>query len=412
MVFYFGIAALTIALAALVEGRQGAKSIWGCRKASSDGYSAANGCRAAGGQYVAAGGGSAAVRCGGLTRRRALDYVCLFTLFMILAGLAALRIEVGNDYGKYVENFHEIWAGTDSAYVVTEIGFNFVVWLVYTLSGYENYLLVFALFGAGTAFLFLKAMDDESAVFGMSFAMFMLLGVYFRTFTTVRYYFALAAALYAIRFIRRREYVSFCLWIIFAALFHKSALLVIPLYLMSHLKWRRWFAWALVLAGAFLFVFRKPILELALQIYPTYRDTVYLSQDIGIKANASGIVRCLLVFLLALACGKESREDVGNRFYLKLNFLGLLAYTCGSFLPLVSRIAYYAVTPQLFLVPGLLCRVRDKKRRKTLTVLVLAACLLYFLWFLKTASGGGIRVLPYKTWIFTDKEWINGADFF
>ena len=22
------------------------------------------------------------------------------------------------------------------------------------------------------------------------------------------------------------------------------------------------------------------------------------------------------------------------------------------------------------------------------------------------------RVLPYKTWIFTDKEWINGADFF
>ena len=24
----------------------------------------------------------------------------------------------------------------------------------------------------------------------------------------------------------------------------------------------------------------------------------------------------------------------------------------------------------------------------------------------------GMRVLPYKTWIFTDKEWINGADFF
>lgn len=36
----------------------------------------------------------------------------------------------------------------------------------------------------------------------------------------------------------------------------------------------------------------------------------------------------------------------------------------------------------------------------------------YFLWFLKTASGSGMRVLPYKTWIFTDKEWINGADFF
>ena len=109
MVFYFGIAALTIALAALVEGRQGR---------------AAKGCGAAGGQSAAGSYGAAA---GGITRRRALDYVCLSALFVILAGLAALRVEVGNDYGKYVENFHEIWAGTDSAYVVTEIGFNVVV---------------------------------------------------------------------------------------------------------------------------------------------------------------------------------------------------------------------------------------------------------------------------------------------
>lgn len=381
MVFYFGIAALTIALSMAVEGSQSLRTGPGKR----DGI---------------------------LTRRRMLDQVCLSALFVILAGLAALRIEVGNDYGKYVENFHEIWAGTDSAYVVTEIGFNFVVWLVYTLSGCENYLLVFALFGAGTAFFFLKAMDDESAAFGVSFAMFMLLGVYFRTFTTVRYYFALAAALYSIRFIRRRQYGSFCGWIMFAALFHKSVLLVIPLYLLAHFKWRAWFGWGLALSGAFAFVFQRPILELALKLYPTYRDTVYLSQDIGLRANASGILRCLLVFLLAFACGKESREHTGNRFYLKLNFLGLLAYTCGSFLPLVSRIAYYAVTPQLFLVPGLLCGVQDKKRRNALTGLVLAVCLLYFLWFLKTASGSGIRVLPYKTWIFTDKEWINGADFF
>lgn len=377
MAFYFGVAALTTALAMLVEGRR----------------------------RMHAGGGM-------LSRRRMLDYVCLSALFIILAGLAGLRIEVGNDYGKYVENFHEIWAGTDSAYVVTEIGFNIVVWIIYTLSGYENYLLVFALFGAGTAFFFLKAMDDESVDFGVSFMMFVLLGIYFRTFTTVRYYFALSVALYSIRFLRRRQYGGFCLWIVFAALFHKSVLLVIPLYILAHLKWKSWFAWALAAVGAFAFLFQRPILELALKIYPTYRDTVYLSQDIGLRANAAGIFRCVLVFLLALACGKESREDEENRFYLKLNFLGLLAYTGGSFLPLVSRIAYYAVTPQLFLMPGLLAGVKDERRRKALKGLVFAICLLYFFWFLKTASGGGIRVLPYKTWIFTDKEWINGADFF
>lgn len=81
-------------------------------------------------------------------------------------------------------------------------------------------------------------------------------------------------------------------------------------------------------------------------------------------------------------------------------------------MPLVSRMSYYMITPQLLLIPGLLGCVENRKRKNILTVLVGIVCLGYFLWFLKTASGSGMRVLPYKTWIFTDKEWINGADFF
>ena len=338
--------------------------------------------------------------------------MCLTAIFLILALVSALRLEVGNDYGKYVENFHEIWAGTDQAYVVTEAGFNFVVWLIYTISGYENYLLVFAVFGAVTAFLFLKALYEQSDCFWQSFAMFMLLGVYFRTFTTVRYYLALAAALYGIRFVLRRQYGCFVIWIGIAALFHKSVLMVLPLYLLAVLPWKKWIAPALTVIGGIGFVFQRPLLNLALTWYPTYRNTVYLSQDIGLKANASGILRCVLVFMLAAVVGRCGMEKEQNRFCLKLNFFGLLFYTCGSFLPLVSRMSYYMITPQLLLIPGLLGCVENRKRKNILTALVGIVCLGYFLWFLKTASGSGMRVLPYKTWIFTDKEWINGADFF
>lgn len=44
----------------------------------------------------------------GVSRRRAFDIVCLAAIFLILALVSALRLEVGNDYGKYVENFHEL----------------------------------------------------------------------------------------------------------------------------------------------------------------------------------------------------------------------------------------------------------------------------------------------------------------
>ncbi len=295
MVFYFLITAVTIALAGLMDAvwtrsGQEAGDVVRCAGQAAESAASGNGRRACG--IPSSGGGLFPA---GVSRRRAFDIVCLAAIFLILALVSALRLEVGNDYGKYVENFHEIWAGTDQAYVVTEAGFNFVVWLIYTISGYENYLLVFAVFGAVTAFLFLKALYGQSDCFWQSFAMFMLLGVYFRTFTTVRYYLALAAALYGIRFVLRRQYGCFVIWIGIAALFHKSVLMVLPLYLLAVLPWKKWIAPTLTVIGGIGFVFQRPLLNLALTWYPTYRDTVYLSQDIGLKANASGIIRCVLV---------------------------------------------------------------------------------------------------------------------
>ena len=172
-----------------------------------------------------------------LNRRSFLNKSALLFLFTVLTGLAALRIDVGNDYGNYVNTFHEIYVG---GYVVTEPGFNLLVRFLYTLSGGENYLLVFGFFAAATTFLFLKAMYDQSLDFPLSFALFMLLGLYFRTFNTVRYYFVLAITLYSLRYVLKREYGKFMLLILGAALFHKSVLVVIPLYLIALLPWKKW----------------------------------------------------------------------------------------------------------------------------------------------------------------------------
>ena len=352
-------------------------------------------------------------RIGGCSRKQALSFVMLGTLFILLTALAALRIQVGNDYVKYVEIFSEIWKGTDEAYVVTEPGFNLVVDAVYTLSGFENYLLVFAVFGAATAFVFLKAMYEQSDDFAGSFAMFMLLGLYFRSFTTVRYYFVLALTLYSIRYIRRREFAKFLLLIVFAAFFHKSVLVVIPLYLIAALPWKKWIMISGAVCAALVVVFQRQILELALWFVPTFRGTIYLTQDVGLRANASGILRCLLVLFLALWCAKEPVwEKWECRFYLKLSVLGFLLYTCGSFLPLADRLAYYLITPQILLVPAMLKQIASSKKRRVIYVCTALCLLVYFGLFLMEARGSGISVLPYKSWIFTDKEWINASEFF
>ena len=92
--------------------------------------------------------------------------------------------------------------------------------------------------------------------------------------------------------------------------------------------------------------------------------------------------------------------------------MGLALYTCASFLPLVSRLGYYLITPQILLIPALLEELPPGKKKRLLYSAVLAGAAVYFVWFLLTAHQEGVRVLPYHTWIFTEKEWLNGSYIF
>ena len=345
-----------------------------------------------------------------MTRRQGLNTLSLLAIFTILFLLSALRMEVGNDYETYVDTFHEIYVG---GYVVTEPLFNAVVKMLCELSGGENYLLVFAVFAFVTIWIFLKVMYDQTDDFFMAFFLFMTLGIYFRTFNTVRYYFVLAITLYSFRYIFRKEYVKFLLLIVLAAFFHKSVLVVIPIYLIASMKWKKWYVAVLSIGAVTMVLFQDFIMKIALELYPSYKDTIYLETETGLSGNIMSILRCIAVLVLAFLCYKECwKEDEKNRFYIKLNFLAILLYLCGSFLPLVGRIGYYLITSQILLIPAILGSIKDNKKKKILTVMVLVACVGYFLLFLKSANQPGVRVLPYKSWLFYEKEFLNAETIF
>ena len=87
-----------------------------------------------------------------ITRQQLCNRVCLTAIFLILFLLSACRLNVGNDYAKYVEFMHLV---NCDAYVPTEIGFNLLVKLIYGLSGFENFLLVIIATGLTSSKIFL-----------------------------------------------------------------------------------------------------------------------------------------------------------------------------------------------------------------------------------------------------------------
>ncbi len=339
-----------------------------------------------------------------LTRQQLCNRVCLPVIFMILFLLSACRLNVGNDYAKYVEFMHLVYC---NAYVPTEAGFNLLSKAVYIASGFENYLLVFAIFSFFTIFLFILAIYEQSDDFPMTFFLFMALGYYFQTFNTVRYYLALAIALYSMKFVIRRQWVRFVLLVILGSFFHKSMLVVMPLFFLASIEWKKW---QLILTGLFCITFlffQDFYLKVVLFLYPTYEDTEYLEGG----TSYINILRCAAVLTLSLIYYKKSIQ--GNRrlrFYFYLNLGALALYVFCSFLPIISRIGYYLTISHILFLPALLKEVGNEKLRKLLKLGMILAALWYLAKFMGRAYDDNMRILPYRSFIFDemlDTTWIG-----
>ena len=345
------------------------------------------------------------LRCAQVTifRNKAL----MAAIFVILAVPAVLRQNVGNDYMRYVAFFH---LASIDAYVPTEPGFNLLVKLIYGLCGYENSLLVFAVFSVLTIAFFLIAIRVLSGRFFLSFFLFMALGYYFQTYNTVRYYFAMSIVLCAMIFFLRKEYLPFLLLVLAAASFHKSALVVLALYPVCALKWKRIPA-ALAIAAVFaLSYFRDFWMQVVVRLYPSYHGTAFMS---GGRISPVGIARCaalaLLPFLaLAMdrasnkkndAVGEDSRSGA-YAFWIRCTVLALVIYCTAWFIPEISRIATYLTVTQIFLIPEVILRAKEERTERVLTALTIVAGIAFFALFLWRAWDPLISILPYRTFVF------------
>ena len=344
------------------------------------------------------------------TRESFYNRLLLIGIFSILVLCSALRFDIGNDYRQYTQTAHEAYVG---GYVVTELGFNGIVKLIYSLFGTECYEAVFALFAFITIVIFLKAMVWQSVDFAQSYFLFMTLGLYFQTYNTIRYYLALAIALYAMRYVLRRDWIPFIFWILAAALFHKSVLLVLPVYWLASKKKKKIHIVIGLIFSAICYVGQKLILKIALVFYPSYRNTIYLEGGNNISsALRVAAVLALYIWFIYYTKKQEAKAAITIsrsreiQFYGQLQLLAFAACTFFSFLPVVTRIAYYFSVSQVLLIPLLLSQVQEANIRKRVKMVVFAVYLINFGIFLWNAQQEGVGLLPYRSWLFTQERYI------
>lgn len=334
----------------------------------------------------------------GLNRQQARNRVADFAVYCLLAGVSACRIAVGNDYWVYRDNFNLI---AQNRHVSSESGFNLIVRWIQLFFGYDRYLPVFAFFSLVTVFFFVKALHDQGSFYAFSLYLLLTGGYYFNSLNSVRYYLALAVALYSMKYVLRGDYGKFVLFILAGAMFHKSILLVIPVYLAARfLAVSRLKQWHYVVGGIFIasLIFGQNLYrEVIFFFYPYYRNSAF---DNG-QLSYPNILKCVCVLALGLLFCRESlKRDLMNRFYFFLNLFGLVVYVCGSFIPEVSRVGYYMIISQVFLLPRLLADMKNTRLRRLGYVGVVGAFAGYFVLLLRQMYAVDVRLLPYLNWIF------------
>ena len=138
-------------------------------------------------------------------------------------------------------------------------------------------------------FFFLKSLHDQADWYVMSLFLLLTEGFYFNSMNSVRYYFALALAMYAQKYVLRGEYGKFILWVLLGATIHKSVLLVIPAYIIADLlsranlkKWHYGVGVLLILS----LIFGQDIYRrIIFYFYPYYENSMFdngqISWEIG-----------------------------------------------------------------------------------------------------------------------------------
>lgn len=328
------------------------------------------------------------------TRQYALNKLAYFAIFILLFAVSMFRWAVGNDYWPYMFGFRYFAEGRPVAY---EPGFKLVIKIMQFITDKNNYVSIFTLFSFLTVFFFVKAIEEQSE--WASYTLFLLLanGYYYSSLNSVRYYFAFALAMWSMKYILEERHLEFLLTILVGALFHKSILIVIPVYYLCRIKWNKIGVTIVLALSASLPIFKGFYRKIFFLFYPFYEGSLFDNSEVSyvnIAKSFAVVALCIIFYKSAI------KGDKRNQFFFNLNVASFLVYTCCSFLPEYTRIGYYFAGSQIFLIPSVLKRIPKKKARIFFTVAVTVCFVLYFGFFLYTCYDVNIRLLPYRNWIF------------
>lgn len=312
-----------------------------------------------------------------------------FLAFLPLFFVSAFRYMVGVDFAAYKTIFDNIVLYNNRTYV--EVGF---YWLIRLIGQFTtNSQWMFAVMSFLTMGIFVYALKRYSVNFVISVYLFVAMGFYFYSMSSIRYYFAVACAFFAGNLMREKHFVSAFGLIAMGFLFHKSVLIVVPVYLLCQLKFSLKYYFILAGIGVGLIALQPFIRNILFYFYSDYDGNKF---DVT-RISVYNVILSLVVVIWSFLLLRKILEN-HDEFYFNLSFFSFFFYVCCSWwIPESSRIGFYLSIYNILYIPRLIQYLEDYKQRAFVTVLVVSCYVLFLIFMLLKVdySVGFAPFLPY-----------------
>lgn len=327
--------------------------------------------------------------------RNRLVVISFFLIWFIL--LCFRHEKVGVDVLNYhmlfkktfTMSFGEIFARSfDSRF---ELGFNLLAKIVSVTTGnFRVFLVLIALLSLAPVFLLYFYCARENAY--LSIVIFLSLGLFSIYFSALRQVIAVAFAVPAFYFTKKRKPLLFLLMVFLAFITHHSAVIMLLLYPVYHLNMRiKSNLIILIPVIALVYFFRVPIFEWL---------TVFLNDfySSNIKETGAVLIFVLLMGFLILSYifpdnSKLDKETIGLR---NLLFLCTVLQIFSGINSIAMRMNYYFLIFVPLLIPRIINNTTEKNKKVAMIVYLVMVVFFTFWYFYRAYTNADIlNVYPY-----------------
>lgn len=276
--------------------------------------------------------------------------------YVVLFLFAALRFMYGNDYYNYYRWFNYIHAGGQSGFK-TEVLYNLTNRILPSfpvLVALSSLLLIIVVYR-----LINKNLPTRYAWIGI-FIFVISPALFLMNLSALRQSIATCFFVMAVNLACKKKYLWYLVLVVVAALFHKSAILLLPICLIINDRpVKPWACWAILLGTLVLLLSSQLLLNIVVWVATQFGDKNYIymaEQDMQNSIRATLLTSVFFFYVLFNLPKLKGKQVMLAKIYLLSPFLGILARE----ISMLTRIQMYFDIFAIVVLPMIFMNVRSR----------------------------------------------------